>query len=71
MVDIQFDANGTKVFANATAEAAVNYEKIAMYYDGKILSCPIVQCEITDGHCVISGIETYEDAQEIADYLDR
>lgn len=39
-------------------------------YDGKVLSAPNVQAEITDGKAVISGsFDTYESAEELASMI--
>ena len=58
------------MFANATAEAYPSKKKIYIVYDGKVLSAPNVQAEITDGKAVISGsFDTYESAEELASMI--
>lgn len=70
VVQLTFNAKGTKLFANATAEAYPSKKKIYIVYDGKVLSAPNVQVEITDGKAVISGsFDTYESAEELASMI--
>lgn len=70
VVQLTFNAKGTKLFANATAEAYPSKKKIYIVYDGKVLSEPNVQVEITDGKAVISGsFDTYESAEELASMI--
>ena len=70
VVQLSFNAKGTKLFANATAEAYPSKKKIYIVYDGKVLSDPNVQAEITDGKAVISGsFDTYESAEELASMI--
>ena len=70
VVQLTFNAKGTKLFANATAEAYPSKKKIYIVYDGKVLSEPNVQAEITDGKAVISGsFDTYESAEELASMI--
>lgn len=70
VVQLTFNAKGTKLFANATAEAYPSKKKIYIVYDGKVLSAPNVQAEITDGKAVISGsFDTYESAEELASMI--
>ena len=70
VVQLTFNAKGTKLFANATAEAYPSKKKIYIVYDGKVLSEPNVQAEITDGKAVISGsFDTYESAEKLASMI--
>ena len=70
VVQLTFNAKGTKLFANATAEAYPSKKKIYIVYDGKVLSAPNVQAEITDGKAVISrSFDTYESAEELASMI--
>ncbi len=60
-VALQFDAEGTKLFADLTKK---NLEKtIAIYLDGQIISAPRVQAEITNGQAVITGNFTIDEAK--------
>ncbi len=70
VVQLTFNAKGTKRFAKATAEAYPTKKQIYIVYDGKILSAPAVQAEITDGHAVISGsFKTYQEADSLASMI--
>lgn len=70
VVQLTFNAKGTKLFANATAAAYPSKKKIYIVYDGKVLSEPNVQAEIKDGKAVISGsFDTYESAEELASMI--
>ena len=70
VVSLKFKSKGTKKFADATAEAYPNHEVIHIVYDGKILSSPAVQAEITNGEAVISGsFKSYDEAEELASMI--
>lgn len=71
VVEIQFTDEGTEAFADATTAAAANGETIAIYYRGIIISCPRVLNAITDGHCVINGLSSYDDADYLAKRLNK
>jgi preprotein translocase subunit SecD len=66
-ITLQFDAEGTKLFADITAK---NIGKsIAIFLDGQILSAPTVQTAITDGQAVITGQFTIQEARELVTRL--
>lgn len=70
VVELSFNAKGTKLFADATKVAYPTKKKIYIVYDGKVLSAPNVQAEITDGKAVISGsFDTYDKAEELASMI--
>ncbi len=70
VVELSFNAKGTKLFADATKAAYPSKKKIYIVYDGKVLSEPNVQAEITDGKAVISGsFDTYDKAEELASMI--
>ena len=67
VVSLAMTAEGTQKFADLTREAYNNNNaSIAIYYDGKIISAPHVQAVISDGHAVITGQKTYEEAEQLA-----
>jgi len=69
VVSIQFDADGTKLFADLTKK---NLSKqIAIFLDGQMISAPTVQAEITDGKAIISGSFTVESAKDLARRLNE
>ncbi|MBI3255836.1 MAG: protein translocase subunit SecD [Candidatus Andersenbacteria bacterium] len=66
-VDLEFDGEGTKLFADIT-KAQIG-KRVAIYLDGVPISAPVVQSEITNGRAVISGGFTVPEAKELAQRL--
>lgn len=66
VVRLTLTDEGTKKFAEATTIAAVNHDVIMISYDDMIISCPSVTVPILDGNCVITGMESFEKAEELA-----
>lgn len=64
LVDLTFTEDGKQQFAEATTNNVG--KRIAIIYDGKIYSNPVVNEPITQGQCQISGMSTYEDAELLA-----
>lgn len=64
MVDLTFTEDGKTVFADATTKNVG--KRIAIIYDGKIYSNPVVNEPITQGQCQISGMTSYEEAETLA-----
>ncbi len=66
-VQLQFNSEGTKLFAELTKK---NLNKIiAIYLDGAAISTPNVQTEITNGTAVITGNFALKDAKDLAKRL--
>ena len=66
-VSLNFDAQGTQMFADITK---ANVGKVlAIFLDGQPISTPVVQEEITGGQAVISGDFTPQQAKSLADSL--
>ncbi len=64
---LQFDAEGTKLFAEITSR---NLQKrVAIFLDNEILSAPTVNSAITDGRAVITGQFTVSEAKELVTRL--
>ena len=64
VVAIEFNADGAKIFADATKR---NLKKpLAIFLDQNLLSAPTVQDEIKEGKAVISGNFTLEEAKRLA-----
>ena len=55
VVNLEFDDEGIKSFAAATATAAANQSQISIWMDDELISAPSVSKEIPDGNCYISG----------------
>lgn len=68
-VSLQFDAEGTKLFADIT-KRNLN-KKVAIYLDNEIISAPVVQTEITDGRAVITGSFSTDEANKLARRLNE
>lgn len=64
MVDLTFTDDGKTAFADATTKNVG--KRIAIIYDGKIYSNPVVNEPITQGQCQISGMTSYEEAETLA-----
>lgn len=64
LVDLTFTEDGKQQFAEATTNNVG--KRIAIIYDGKIYSNPVVNEPITQGQCQISGMSTYEDSELLA-----
>lgn len=63
-VSLQFDAEGTKLFADIT-KRNLN-KKVAIYLDNEIISAPVVQTEIENGQAVITGSFSTDEANKLA-----
>ncbi len=64
VVKLSLNEKGAAKFAKATKDNIG--KQIAIIYDGEIVSAPVVQAAITDGTAIISGQETFEEAEELA-----
>ena len=60
---LQFDAEGTKLFADLTTRNVG--KRIAIFLDGQVLSAPTVQTPITNGQAVITGQFTVQEARDL------
>lgn len=75
-VQLEFDSEGTDLFADATAKAyqgsvsstidGVSSNAIMIILDGQIISAPVVNEPISGGTCEISGNFTQEEASNLA-----
>ena len=64
VVNLVFTDEAAEVFAEVT-ETYLD-ETVYILYDGEIISAPTVESTITDGNCVIEGMEDYEEASTLA-----
>ena len=67
VVAIEFNEVGTEKFAEATGRLIG--QRIAIYLDDRMVSSPSVNSKIPDGHAVISGSFTQEEAMTLASYI--
>ncbi len=63
-VTIEFDSEGTKLFAKATTDNV--HKPIAIVIDNEVISAPNVNEPITTGSAVITGNFTAKEAQDLA-----
>ncbi len=64
MVELTFDSEGAKLFKEITQK---NLQKpVAIELDNEIISSPTVQTVIEDGQAVITGLESIEEAKQLA-----
>jgi protein-export membrane protein SecD len=68
-VALQFDEEGTKLFAELTKKNLG--KQIAIFLDDQLQIAPTVQVEITNGQAVITGNYTFKEAKDIADRLNQ
>lgn len=67
VVELNLTDKGAEKFAAATKEAVENgNDSIGIYYDEKFVSIPSVESEITDGVATITGMDSYEEAENLA-----
>ncbi len=66
-VALEFNEEGTKLFAEATKKNMGQVIHIVM--DDEIISSPVVQTVITDGHAMITGRFGAEEAEELASLI--
>lgn len=64
VVQLTLTDEGSKTFAEIT-EANIN-KRIAIVYDNQVVSAPTVQAAITGGQCEITGMESFEAAENLA-----
>lgn len=63
-VELTLNDEGAEAFGNATA-AHIN-DRINIAYDDEVICSPIVNTAIYDGNAVITGMESYEAAENLA-----
>ena len=66
VVQLTFTDAGSLKFKDATADASVKGETIAIYYDGNFVSVPNVKTVINQGVAQISPMESFEEADKVA-----
>lgn len=66
VVKLMLTKDGQEKFAEATTKAAVNHDIIYIIYDDAIVSAPSVNEAITGGEAIITGMASYEEAEQLA-----
>ena len=69
VVDLEMTSEGASKFATATQKAYSAGETIGIYYDGRFVSVPRVNAVISDGRAIIEGMQTIEQAQQLASFI--
>ncbi len=69
VVQLKMTKAGTGKFASATQKLAGSSTPISIYMDETLVSAPTVQNAITNGEAVITNIESFEDAESIAEKI--
>lgn len=64
VVQLEMTAKGAEKFQEATKNNIG--KQIAIIYDGEVISAPNVENEIEGGSAVINGMETFEEADQLA-----
>lgn len=64
VVNMTLTSEGSETFAKVTSENVG--KRIAIYYDGEMRSNPMVNGTITGGEAQITGMSSYEEAQQLA-----
>ncbi len=67
VVQLTFTDEAAQTFATYTSEHIG--DNLPIYYDGEVISNPTIQSAITQGSCVIEGMSSYEEAQNLASYI--
>jgi SecD/SecF fusion protein len=67
VVQLTFTDEAAETFATYTSEHIG--DQLPIYYDGSVISSPTIQSAITQGSCVIEGMSSYEDAENLASYI--
>lgn len=63
-IALQFNSEGAKLFADITKRNVG--KRVAIFLDGRLLSDPVVQTEISNGQAVITGNYTIPQARQFA-----
>lgn len=67
VVFLEFDKDGAEKFEKATGEHVG--EKILVVYDGETISAPTVNSKISGGKAVVTGMESVEEAKNLASFI--
>ena len=67
VVELVFTDEAAETFAEYTTDNVGEY--LPIYYDGELVSYPVINSAITDGSCIIEGMDSYEEAYQLASYI--
>lgn len=68
VIHIEFDKQGREIFRDFTRNHVG--EILAIFFDGRLLTAPVVKSVIPDGKAEISGFSSLPEARMTADYLE-
>lgn len=66
-VALSFNAEGSKLFEDATGKLIG--KRMSIYMDQDLISSPTVQTKISGGQAVITGMQDYDDAKNLAEKI--
>lgn len=66
-VALSFNAEGSKLFEDATGKLIG--KRMSIYMDQDLISSPTVQSKISGGQAVITGMQDYDDAKNLAEKI--
>ncbi len=66
-VALSFNAEGSKLFEEATGKLIG--KRMSIYMDQDLISSPTVQTKISGGQAVITGMQDYDDAKNLAEKI--
>lgn len=66
-VALSFNAEGSKLFEDATGKLIG--KRMSIYMDKDLISSPTVQTKISGGQAVITGMQDYDDAKNLAEKI--
>lgn len=69
VVQLKMTKSGAGKFAIATEKLAGSSTPISIYMDDTLVSAPVVKSAITNGEAVITDIQTFEEAEDIAEKI--
>ncbi len=64
VVELTLNDEGAEIFAEYTEEYLNDY--LPIYYDGECITYPVVNAVISNGVAIISGMDSYEEAEILA-----
>lgn len=69
VVIIKFTEEGSQKFYEVTKQAAEDRATLPIYLDDELVIAPLVSEPVSGGQCIISGMNSLEDAQELAERI--
>ena len=67
VVNLTLTDEGAEIFAQMTEEYL--NQQLSIVFDDEVISAPTVQSVISGGECQITGMESYEDAEQLASLI--